>query len=140
GLQSFAVGARLGIVGVGIGHVGSSRVADQFTKPAQSFGFPCLRIPDVPFSVRNRCTYATSGADAAGKRHLQAPHCTELENLMKATCLSAITAAAALALVAACGATEQPGGQDTAPDVAQSTPQATTPDIARITAVIEEAG
>lgn len=59
---------------------------------------------------------------------------------MKATCLSAITAAAALALVAACGATEQPGGQDTAPDVAQSTPQATTPDIARITAVIEEAG
>lgn len=43
---------------------------------------------------------------------------------MKATCLSAITAAAALVLVAVCGATEQTDG----------------PDIAGITAVIEEVG
>lgn len=63
---------------------------------------------------------------------------------MRATCLSAITAAGALALVAACGATDQSDGQGTAqgtaPDVAQSTAQGATPDIAGITAVIEEAG
>lgn len=63
---------------------------------------------------------------------------------MRATPLSAIAAAMTLALVAACGATGQTDGpdtaQDTAPDIAQSTPQAATPDIARITAVIEEAG
>lgn len=63
---------------------------------------------------------------------------------MRATCLSAITAAVALALVAACGATDQLDGQGTAqgtaPDIAQSTAQGATPDIARITAIIEKAG
>lgn len=51
---------------------------------------------------------------------------------MRATPLSAIAAAMTLALVAACGATGQTDGPDTAQD--------TAPDIARITAVIEEAG
>src|SRR5690606_1347648 len=70
--------------------------------------------------------------------------CTELESLMRAPRPSAITAAMALALVAACGATEQPDGQsmaqDVAPAVAQSAEHGATPDIAGITAVIEKAG
>lgn len=63
---------------------------------------------------------------------------------MRATHPSVITAAVALALVAACGATEEPHGQsmaqDAAPGIAQSTKYGATPDIARITAVIEQAG
>ncbi|MGY1424466.1 hypothetical protein [Lysobacter sp. A289] len=59
---------------------------------------------------------------------------------MRATCLSAITAAVALALVAACGATDQLDGQSATPDIAQSTAQGAAPDIARITAIIEKAG
>jgi len=59
---------------------------------------------------------------------------------MRAACLSAITAAVALALVAACGATDQPDGQGAAFGVAQTTAQGATPDIAAITAAIEKAG
>lgn len=70
--------------------------------------------------------------------------CTELESLMRATRPSVITAAVALVLVAACGATEQFDGQSmaqgTAPGVARGTEHGTTPGIARITAVIEKAG
>jgi hypothetical protein len=63
---------------------------------------------------------------------------------MRASCLFAITAAAALALAAACGATDQSSGQGmtqgAAADVAQSMATGATPDIAGITAVIEQAG
>lgn len=72
------------------------------------------------------------------------PHYTGLENLMRATSLSAITAAVTLALVTACGSTDpadRPGtAQETAPGIAQSTTQDATPDTAGITAAIEEAG
>lgn len=73
----FASATHLGIVGVGIGHVGSSWVADQFTKPAQSFGFPCLRIPDVLFSVRNQFTMQQVAQMSRGSticKHLIAPN------------------------------------------------------------------
>lgn len=63
---------------------------------------------------------------------------------MRVTCLSVITAAVALALVAACGATDQLDGrgteQGTAPDVAKRTAQGAAPDIAQVTATIEKAG
>lgn len=55
---------------------------------------------------------------------------------MRASCLSAIPAAVVLALVAACGAPGETGGQGMAPDTAQDS----TPDIDRITTVIEESG
>lgn len=51
---------------------------------------------------------------------------------MRTTCLSAIAAAVALTLVAACGATDRSDGQGTA--------QGTAPGIAQITATIEKAG
>lgn len=51
---------------------------------------------------------------------------------MRVTCLSVITAAVALALVAACGATDQLDGR--------GTEQGTAPDIAQVTATIEKAG
>src|SRR5690606_20135814 len=70
--------------------------------------------------------------------------CDELENLMRATCLSTITAAAALALVAACGANDEPDGQQAASAPVQAPAQApasdAAPDIAHITATIEKAG
>src|SRR3546814_19381316 len=63
---------------------------------------------------------------------------------MRADCLFAITAAGALALVAACSATDQPvvqeTVQDTAPDTAHVAAQGATPGIAGIMAAIEEAG
>ena len=67
---------------------------------------------------------------------------------MRETCLPAITAAVALALVAGCGATDQPDGQDMARGAASSVAQSaapaiakiTAPDIAQVTATIEKAG
>src|SRR3546814_19885628 len=63
---------------------------------------------------------------------------------MRADCLFAITAAGALALVAACSATDQPvvqeTVQDTAPDTAHVAAQGATTGLAGIMAAIEEAG
>src|SRR3546814_20975967 len=63
---------------------------------------------------------------------------------MRADCLFAITAAGALALVAACSATDQPvvqeTVQDTAPDTAHVAAQGATTGIAGIMAAIAEAG
>src|SRR3546814_12517424 len=63
---------------------------------------------------------------------------------MRADCLFAITAAGALALVAACSATDQPvvqeTVQDTVPDTAHVAAQGATPGIAGIMAAIEKAG
>lgn len=67
-------------------------------------------------------------------------NCIEMENPMRATCLSVITTAAVLTLVTACGATDAPNEQvatdGTAPEVAQ----VAAPDIGQITATIEQAG
>lgn len=94
-----------------------------------------------PESVRLCEGVAQVSQDAPCRKH---PHGTELENLMRATCLSAITAAVTLALVTGCGATDQPDGQGTAPgiapDVVQDTVQVAAPDVAGITAAIEAAG
>src|SRR3546814_15850445 len=63
---------------------------------------------------------------------------------MRADCLFAITAAGALALVAACSATDQPvvqeTVQDTVPDTAHVAAQGATPGLAGIMAAIEKAG
>src|SRR3546814_11839054 len=63
---------------------------------------------------------------------------------MRADCLFAITAAGALALVAACSATDQPvvqeTVQDTVPDTAHVAAQGATPGIAGLMAAIEKAG
>jgi len=63
---------------------------------------------------------------------------------MRATCLSTITAAVALGLVTACGAAGESDGQDSEPspaqDIAPVATQGAAPDMAQITAAIEDAG
>src|SRR3546814_8593482 len=86
--------------------------------------------PLCPSTTRFR---SSNGADPQERHAANIPRCTELENLMRADCLFAITAAGALALVAACSATDQPvvqeTVQDTVPDTAHVAAQGATPGI-----------